>query len=156
MTQQTRQWRSGHGEIAWLSALVEGAQLAEPALWAELEPDEINPLTVDARTSLWPLDPLGPFPGDRGVGRRPAVESRAALVRAAADGPSLLPLGLTGRAEQENSHEAAPMKVREARGAETASLRAAGSQGDARRVSIAARSLPMPLPRARRRSCCRR
>ena len=80
--------------------LVETRELAETSLWAEPEPGEVNPLTVEARTSLWPLDPLGPFPGDRGPGRRPAVESGAALVRAAAAEPSMLPLGLTGRAEQ--------------------------------------------------------
>ncbi len=32
---------------------------------------------------MWPLDPLGPYPGDRGPGRRAAVESGAALVRVA-------------------------------------------------------------------------
>ena len=71
---------------------------AEPPIeWVEPEPDERNPLTAQARTSLWPLDPLGPFPGDRGPGRRADVEHGAALVLAAAD---VLPIGLGERAEQ--------------------------------------------------------
>jgi DNA helicase-2/ATP-dependent DNA helicase PcrA len=65
--------------------------------WIEPEPDEVNPVTAEARYSLWPLDPLGPFPGDRGAGRRSAVEGGAALVYAAAD---TLPIGLGERAEQ--------------------------------------------------------
>ena len=71
--------------------------VAEPDEWVELEPDETNPLTAQARTSLWPLDPLGPYPGDRGAGRRPDVEHAAQLVRAAAD---VLPIGLGDRAVQ--------------------------------------------------------
>jgi DNA helicase-2/ATP-dependent DNA helicase PcrA len=69
----------------------------EPHEWVELDPDETNPLTAEARASLWPLDPLGPYPGDRGPGRRGDVEAGAALVRAAAD---VLPIGLGDRAEQ--------------------------------------------------------
>jgi DNA helicase-2/ATP-dependent DNA helicase PcrA len=65
--------------------------------WVEPDPDETNPLTAQARTSMWPLDPLGPYPGDRGLGRRVHVEHAAALVRAAAD---VLPIGLGERAEQ--------------------------------------------------------
>jgi DNA helicase-2/ATP-dependent DNA helicase PcrA len=68
-----------------------------PDEWVEPEPDATNPLTAQARTALWPLDPLGPFPGDGGPGRRPAVEAGAALVRAAAE---VLPIGLGDRAEQ--------------------------------------------------------
>ncbi|HEY2193123.1 MAG TPA: 3'-5' exonuclease, partial [Actinomycetospora sp.] len=71
--------------------------VAEPDEWAELDPDETNPLTAQARTSLWPLDPLGPYPGDRGTGRRPDVEHAADLVRAAAE---VLPIGLGERAER--------------------------------------------------------
>ena len=63
--------------------------------WSEPEPDEINPVTAEARASVWPLDPLGPYPGDRTPGRRGAVEARAVLVRAAAD---TLPIGLGERA----------------------------------------------------------
>ncbi|MGH8860186.1 MAG: ATP-dependent helicase, partial [Jatrophihabitantaceae bacterium] len=68
-----------------------------PDEWVQLEPDATNPLTAQARTSLWPLDPLGPYPGDRGPGRRRDVEAAAALVRAAAD---VLPIGLGERADQ--------------------------------------------------------
>ena len=64
---------------------------------AEPDPDETNPITAQARASLWPLDPLGPYPGDRGTGRRADVEAGAALVRAAAD---VLPIGLGERAGQ--------------------------------------------------------
>jgi DNA helicase II / ATP-dependent DNA helicase PcrA len=77
--------------------LAELRELAEPDEWYEIEPEETNPLTEQARASLWPLDPLGPYPGDRGPGRRADVEAGAALVRAAAD---LLPIGLGERAEQ--------------------------------------------------------
>jgi DNA helicase-2/ATP-dependent DNA helicase PcrA len=65
--------------------------------WAEPEPDSSNPLTAEARTAMWPLDPLGPFPGDRTPGRRAAVEAGAALVRTAGDA---LPITLPGRAER--------------------------------------------------------
>ncbi len=68
-----------------------------PDEWAEPEPDETNPITAQARASMWPLDPLGPYPGDRGAGRRADVEAGAALVHAAAD---VLPIGLGPRAEQ--------------------------------------------------------
>ncbi len=70
---------------------------AQPDEWAEPEPDETNPITAQARASTWPLDPLGPYPGDRGTGRRGDVEAGAALVRAAAE---VLPIGLGERAEQ--------------------------------------------------------
>jgi DNA helicase-2/ATP-dependent DNA helicase PcrA len=77
--------------------LLEVRPLARTMGWVEPEPDEVNPVTAEARSSLWPLDPLGPYPGDGGPGRRGAVEAGAALVRAAAD---TLPLALTPRAEQ--------------------------------------------------------
>jgi DNA helicase-2/ATP-dependent DNA helicase PcrA len=77
--------------------LAEIARIAAPLEWAEPEPDAVNPLTAQARTALWPLDPLGPFPGDRKAGRRAAVESGAALVRNAA---GALPMALPGRAER--------------------------------------------------------
>ena len=80
--------------------LVQAAELVEPARWVEPQPDETNPVTAEARTAFWPLDPLGPFPGDRSPGRRPAVEDGAARVRAAAVGQATLPLGLTGRPAQ--------------------------------------------------------
>ena len=52
--------------------------------WFEPEPDAINPLVADAATALWPADPLGSR--NPGVpGRRAAVESGAALVRACAE-----------------------------------------------------------------------
>jgi DNA helicase-2/ATP-dependent DNA helicase PcrA len=54
--------------------------------WFEPPPDAVNPLTAQARESPWPLDPLGPYPGDRGPGRRAQVEAGAALVRAALAG----------------------------------------------------------------------
>ncbi|MCW2495105.1 ATP-dependent DNA helicase [Jatrophihabitans sp.] len=87
--------------------LLEARELGVVHEWVEPEPEEANPLTLEARSSLWPLDPLGPFPGDRGPGRRAAVEAGAALVRAAlrdATAPGTvqdaLPLGIGGRAEQ--------------------------------------------------------
>jgi DNA helicase-2/ATP-dependent DNA helicase PcrA len=49
------------------------------------------------RSASWPLDPLGPFPGDSGPGRRDAVEEGAALVRAGAE---RLPLVVGMRAER--------------------------------------------------------
>jgi DNA helicase-2/ATP-dependent DNA helicase PcrA len=54
--------------------------------WFEPEPDTANPLIAEAREAPWPLDPLGPYPGDRGPGRRIDVETGAALVRAAMSG----------------------------------------------------------------------
>jgi DNA helicase-2/ATP-dependent DNA helicase PcrA len=72
-------------------------ELAEVDEWCEPAPDETNPLTEQARSSAWPLDPLGPYPGDRGSGRRADVEAGAELVRAAAE---VLPIGLGERAEQ--------------------------------------------------------
>jgi DNA helicase-2/ATP-dependent DNA helicase PcrA len=65
--------------------------------WCEIDPAETNPLIAEARASSWPLDPLGPFPGDRGPGRRADVEAGAALVRAAGQ---TLPIALGERAEQ--------------------------------------------------------
>jgi DNA helicase-2/ATP-dependent DNA helicase PcrA len=59
--------------------------------WFEPEPDATNPLTAQARESVWPLDPLGPHPGERGAGRRADVEAGAALVRAALSGQSSEP-----------------------------------------------------------------
>jgi DNA helicase-2/ATP-dependent DNA helicase PcrA len=77
--------------------LTEARAFAEPDEWAEPEPDEANPLAARARIADWPLDPLGPYPGDRGDGRRADVELGAALVRAAAE---ILPLAVGERAEQ--------------------------------------------------------
>jgi DNA helicase-2/ATP-dependent DNA helicase PcrA len=76
--------------------LVDVRPFANEHEWSEPEPDEINPVTAEARASVWPLDPLGPYPGDRTPGRRGAVEAGAAIVRAAAD---TLPIGLGERAE---------------------------------------------------------
>ncbi len=56
--------------------------------WYEPEPEAANPLTAQPRAAEWPLDPFGPYPGDRGPGRRAAVERGAALVRAAASHPA--------------------------------------------------------------------
>jgi DNA helicase-2/ATP-dependent DNA helicase PcrA len=77
--------------------LLEARAFAEPDLWVEPEPDETNPLTARARTADWPLDPLGPHPGDRGDGRRADVAAGAELVRAAAE---ILPLAVGDRAER--------------------------------------------------------
>ncbi|MDQ6850737.1 MAG: DEAD/DEAH box helicase [Actinomycetota bacterium] len=73
---------------------------AAPDEWVQVAPDAPNPITEQARTALWPLDPLGPFPGDRGAGRRPDVESGAALVRAAAGRLPLVTGHLQARAAQ--------------------------------------------------------
>jgi DNA helicase-2/ATP-dependent DNA helicase PcrA len=54
--------------------------------WFEADPDAANPLIAEAREVQWPLDPFGPYPGDRGAGRRADVEAGAALVRAAQAG----------------------------------------------------------------------
>lgn len=54
--------------------------------WFEVEPGAGNPLVADPRSASWPLDPFGPYPGDRGQGRRSGVEAGAALVRAARAG----------------------------------------------------------------------
>jgi DNA helicase-2/ATP-dependent DNA helicase PcrA len=59
---------------------------AELAEWFEPEPDAANPLIAEAREALWPIDPLGPYPGSRSAGRRRDVEAGAALVRSAAGG----------------------------------------------------------------------
>ncbi len=72
-------------------------ELAAVDEWAEPEPDAVNPCTEEQRSASWPLDPLGPFPGDRGLGRRPAVQAGAELVRAAG---GELALALSPRAEQ--------------------------------------------------------
>jgi DNA helicase-2/ATP-dependent DNA helicase PcrA len=55
-----------------------------PESWFEPDSD-VNPLTAQARTALWPADPLG----QPGTGRRAAVEAGAALVREAADSVQL-------------------------------------------------------------------
>jgi DNA helicase-2/ATP-dependent DNA helicase PcrA len=79
--------------------LTELLHIAEVESWYEPQPDEVNPLTAEPRTAVWPLDPLGPYPGDRGPGRRAAVEAGAALVRAAAERPhAAVPVPLIGRA----------------------------------------------------------
>ncbi|MFN2560923.1 MAG: UvrD-helicase domain-containing protein [Jatrophihabitans sp.] len=54
--------------------------------WVEAGPDAANPLIAEAREVPWPIDPFGPYPGDRGPGRRADVEAGAALVRAAQSG----------------------------------------------------------------------
>jgi DNA helicase-2/ATP-dependent DNA helicase PcrA len=54
--------------------------------WFEPDPDAANPLIAEAREAQWPLDPFGPYPGDRRPGRRENVEAGAALVRAARAG----------------------------------------------------------------------
>jgi DNA helicase-2/ATP-dependent DNA helicase PcrA len=54
--------------------------------WVEPDPDAANPLTAEPREASWPLDPFGPYPGERGPGRRADVEAGAALVRAARAG----------------------------------------------------------------------
>lgn len=59
--------------------------------WFEPEPDATNPRTEDDETAVWPIDPLAPIPGTRGD-RRAAVEAGAALVRAAAEAPPVLPV----------------------------------------------------------------
>jgi DNA helicase-2/ATP-dependent DNA helicase PcrA len=66
--------------------LTELRVFAETVEWHEPEPDATNPLTAEPRSAQWPLDPFGPYPGDSGPGRRPAVEAGAALVRAAGAG----------------------------------------------------------------------
>ncbi|MDT4939755.1 MAG: ATP-dependent helicase UvrD/PcrA, partial [Pseudonocardiales bacterium] len=63
--------------------LAEIAELGELLDWVEPAEGDVNPLTAEPRTAEWPLDPLGPYPGERGAGRRDAVEQGAALVRAA-------------------------------------------------------------------------
>ncbi len=55
---------------------------AEIDEWFEPDPDADNPLLAGVREAQWPLDPLGPYPGDRRPGRRADVEAGAALVRA--------------------------------------------------------------------------
>jgi DNA helicase-2/ATP-dependent DNA helicase PcrA len=60
------------------------APLADVDGWADDPPDgAVNPLTVEARSAIWPLDPLGRH--------RAAVEAGAALVRAAIDAPPPAP-----------------------------------------------------------------
>jgi DNA helicase II / ATP-dependent DNA helicase PcrA len=54
--------------------------------WFEPAPDATNPLTAQAREVSWPIDPFGPYPGDRGAGRRADVTAGADLVRAALAG----------------------------------------------------------------------
>jgi DNA helicase-2/ATP-dependent DNA helicase PcrA len=82
----------------FLAEILPGAEVAS---WYEPQPDEANPITAEPRTAVWPLDPLGPFPGDRGPGRRAAVGAGAALVRAAAEHPErAVPIPLLGRASQ--------------------------------------------------------
>src|SRR4051812_46005114 len=70
---------------------------AEVDEWFEPEPDATNPLTAQVREVSWPVDPFGPYPGERRAGRRPDVETGAALVRAArSDGaqPGAAPAGV--------------------------------------------------------------
>jgi DNA helicase II / ATP-dependent DNA helicase PcrA len=67
--------------------LTELRPFAEAGDWLDPQPEATNPLTAEPRSAQWPLDPFGPYPGDRGPGRRAAVESGAALVRAAQGAP---------------------------------------------------------------------
>ncbi len=65
--------------------------------WFEPDPEAANPLMAEAREVAWPIDPFGPYPGDRGAGRRADVEAGAALVRAALAGeaaPATDPAGV--------------------------------------------------------------
>ncbi|MDT4910890.1 MAG: ATP-dependent helicase UvrD/PcrA [Pseudonocardiales bacterium] len=73
---------------------------AVPEEWFEAEPDAANPLIAEAREVQWPLDPFGPYPGDRGAGRRADVEAGAALVRAAQASGSSEPAAAIGTAAQ--------------------------------------------------------
>jgi DNA helicase-2/ATP-dependent DNA helicase PcrA len=66
--------------------LAELRPFAEVDEWFEPAPDATNPLTEQARSAVWPVDPFGPFPGSPGPGRRAGVEAGAALVRAARSG----------------------------------------------------------------------
>jgi DNA helicase-2/ATP-dependent DNA helicase PcrA len=68
--------------------LSEVREHADTVDWFEPEPGATNPLTAQPRAAEWPLDPFGPYPGDRGPGRRAAVERGAALVRSARTRPS--------------------------------------------------------------------
>ncbi|HJQ42449.1 MAG TPA: 3'-5' exonuclease, partial [Jatrophihabitantaceae bacterium] len=71
--------------------LADIAVLGEALEWVEPDDGDVNPLTAEPRTAEWPLDPLGPYPGDRAAGRRAAVEQGAALVRAAVGQLPLVP-----------------------------------------------------------------
>ncbi|MGI8759875.1 MAG: ATP-dependent helicase, partial [Jatrophihabitantaceae bacterium] len=64
--------------------LLELREFAEPDEWFEPEAGAPNPLTAAVRAGRWPVDPLGPVPGQPGPGRRPQLEAGAELVRAAA------------------------------------------------------------------------
>jgi DNA helicase II / ATP-dependent DNA helicase PcrA len=72
--------------------LVELRDFAEPELWF-VPADDVNPVTAEAATALWPADPLGPALGRAGAGRRAAVEAGAELVRTTGSGQTLLPIG---------------------------------------------------------------
>ena len=67
----------------FLEELMSHAEVDE---WFEPAQDAVNPLTAEPRSTEWPLDPFGPYPGDRGPGRRAEVEAAAALVRTALAG----------------------------------------------------------------------
>jgi DNA helicase-2/ATP-dependent DNA helicase PcrA len=67
--------------------LSELRDFADPVEWFEADEDATNPLTAEPRSTQWPLDPFGPYPGDPGPGRRADVEAGAALVEAARDAP---------------------------------------------------------------------
>jgi len=82
-------WDTAQKPRAESPFLDELRRFADVDEWFEPEPDAANPLIAEAREALWPLDPLGPHPGDRGPGRRAEVEAGAALVRVAMTDPSL-------------------------------------------------------------------
>lgn len=86
--------------------LVTVREHAECEEWFLPEPDAQNPVTAEAPSAQWPVDPLGTSPRARGTGRRAAVEAGAALVRAAQGQlpglqvPGPLPAGVSARAAE--------------------------------------------------------
>ncbi|SHF82530.1 DNA helicase-2 / ATP-dependent DNA helicase PcrA [Jatrophihabitans endophyticus] len=82
----TYAWDATQGERVPSAFVQELRPLAEVDGWFEADPAAVNPLIAEPRTSQWPLDPLGPYPGDRGAGRRASVAAGAGLVDAARRG----------------------------------------------------------------------
>jgi DNA helicase-2/ATP-dependent DNA helicase PcrA len=128
----------------------------EPDEWFEPEDGAQNPLTAQPRAAEWPLDPFGPFPGDRGPGRRAAVEHGAALVRAAGrrtePDPSASTDGLATEWRRDVDRLLAE-RARMARGAVTdvalpAQLSVSQLVDLQRDPAELARSLHRPMPRA--------